>query len=45
MFGRIETRKNHALKNMALWDTIGVVRPLTQSELDRKIVELEEFKR
>ena len=32
MFGRVETRKNHALKNIALWDTIGVVRPLTQSE-------------
>ena len=22
MFGRVETRKNQALKNMALWDTI-----------------------
>ena len=30
---------------MVLWDTIGVVRPLTQLKLDRKTVELEEFKR
>ena len=45
VFGRVETRKNQALNNMAQWDTIGAIRPLTQSELDRKIVELEEFKR
>ena len=45
VFGRVETRKNQALKNMAQWDTVGAIRPLTQSKLDRKIVELEEFKR
>ena len=44
-FGRVETRKNQALKNMALWDTIGVERPLTQLEIDRITIELEEFKR
>ena len=45
MFGRVETRKNQALKNIAQWDTIGVVRTVTQSEIDRKTIELEEFKR
>ena len=30
---------------MAQWDTIATIRPLTQTEIDRKIVELEEFKR
>ena len=45
VFGRVETRKNQALKNMVQWDSIGVGRPLTQLELDRKTVELEEFKR
>ena len=45
VFKRVETRKNQALKNMAQWDTIAVVRPLTQIEIDRKTVELEEFKR
>ena len=29
VFGRVETRKNQALNNMAEWDTIGAVRPLT----------------
>ena len=47
VFGKVEMRKKQALKNMALWlwDTIGVERPLTRSEIDKKIVELEEFKR
>ena len=45
VFGRVETRKNQALKNMAQWDSIGARRPLTQSKVDRKTVELEEFKR
>ena len=45
VFGRVETRKNQALKNMAKWDTIAAVRPLTQIEIDRKTVELEGFKR
>ena len=45
MFGRVETRKNQAQKNMAQWDTIVAVRPLTQTEIDRKTVELEESKR
>ena len=45
MFERVETRKNQALKNTVQWDTIGAGRSLTQSELDRKTVELEEFKR
>ena len=45
VFGRVEMRKNQALKNMAQWDIVGAIRPLTRSKLDRKIVELEEFKR
>ena len=45
VFGRVEMRKNQALKNMTRWDTVGAIRPLTRSKLDRKIVELEEFKR
>ena len=45
VFGRVETRKNQALKNIAQWDTIGAVRTVTQSEIDRKTIELEEFKR
>ena len=45
VFGRVETRKNQALKNMAQWDTIAAVRPLTQTKIDRKTIELEEFKR
>ena len=45
VFGRVETRKNQTLKNMAQWDSICTRRPLTQSKLDTKTVELEEFKR
>ena len=45
VFSRVETRKNQALENMARWDTIVVVRPLTQTKIDRKTVELDEFKR
>ena len=45
MFGRVETRKNQALKNIVQWDTIGVVRTVTQSEIDRKTIKLEKFKR
>ena len=45
VFGRVEVRKNQALQNLAFWDSIGANRPLAQSELERKAIELEEFKR
>ena len=45
VFGRVEVRKNKALQNVAKWDSIVAERPLVQSELERKAVELEEFKK
>ena len=41
VFGRVEVRKNQAMQNLALWDSIGAKRPLVQLELERKAIELE----
>ena len=45
VFRRVEERKNQALHNLAHWDSIGAQRPLSQFELERKVVEVEEFKK
>ena len=45
VFERVEERKNQALQNLACWDTIGAQRPLDQFELERKAIDLEEFKK
>ena len=45
VFERVDERKNQTLQNLAFWDTIGAQRPLTQNELERKAVEVEEFKK
>ena len=44
-FGNVAERKNQALKNLAHWDSIGAQRPLAHFELQRKVEEVEEFKK
>ena len=45
VFRRVEERKNQALQNLAFWETIGAQRPLAQIKLERKAIEVEEFKK
>ena len=45
VFGRVEVKKIHALQNQDHWDALGIQRPLSQIELERKATEIEEFKK
>ena len=45
VFGRVEDRKKQALKNLAHWDALGGQRPHSQFELEKKVEEIEEFKK
>ena len=45
VFGRVEDKKKIALQNLAHWDVVRTQRSLTQLELERKVDEVEEFKK